>query len=253
VAVLSFLYRPKWIILALIVALLSVTFVSLGFWQLRRLDGVRSENRHILATRAQSVGPVAALVNTKSWPGPQTEYRQVRVTGHWDSAHEVIVRSRQIGEKNGAFILTPLITTAGPALFVVRGWVPAADTATAEPPVPAATSGAVTVVARLRAPETGAARNTRVGRFLSVTRIDPTALSHELAIPAYVAYAEFLSQQPEPTGAVPEPIPQGTLDEGNHESYAYQWFTFGLMAVGGYALLAVLEVRKRRRPVPGVA
>jgi cytochrome oxidase assembly protein ShyY1 len=100
----------------------------------------------------------------------------------------------------------------------------------------------------VRLPETGAgaSRAAEVGRFLSVTRIVPTELSRRIGVPTYDAYVELLEQTPPPAEPAPAPIPQGALSEGNHESYAYQWFTFAVMAVGGYILLIVLEQRKRR-------
>jgi cytochrome oxidase assembly protein ShyY1 len=247
--VLSFLRRPKWIILGLVIAILAVSFVSLGFWQLRRLEGVRTENDRILANRASHTSPADRVLRTDRPPAPDLEYQRVTATGRYDTAHEIIVRGRQITDKNGVFVVTPLITREGKALLVVRGWVPAAPRADAPPDVPPATPGEVTVVGRVRQPETGAgpSRATKVGRFLSVTRIVPTELSSFVGAPTYDAYVELLEQTPPPAEPAPASIPQGTLSEGNHESYAYQWFTFAAMAIGGYVLLIVLEQRKSRR------
>jgi cytochrome oxidase assembly protein ShyY1 len=246
--VLSFLRRPKWIIFGIVCALLAVSFVSLGFWQLRRLEGVRSENVRILQSRSTQISPVDRVLRTDRPPSPELEYQRVTTTGRYDTAHEVIVRGRQVTDKNGAFVVTPLITGSGKALLVVRGWVPPGPRADAEPKVPPATPGEVTVVGRVRLPETGAgaSRAAEVGRFLSVTRIVPTELSRRIGVPTYDAYVELLEQTPPPAEPAPAPIPQGALSEGNHESYAYQWFTFAVMAVGGYILLIVLEQRKRR-------
>jgi cytochrome oxidase assembly protein ShyY1 len=251
--VLSFLRRPKWIIFGIVVAILAVSFVSLGFWQLGRLEGVRVENQRILQSRDTQVSPADRLLRTDRPPAPDVEYQRVTATGRYDTAHEVIVRGRQVTDKNGAFVVTPLITEDGKALLVARGWVPAAPRADAEPEVPPATPGTVTIVGRVRLPETGAgaSRAAEVGRFLSVTRIIPDELEPRIGVPTYDAYVELLEQTPPPAEPAPSPIPQGALSEGNHESYAYQWFTFAVMAVGGYVLLIVLEVRKRRRAGTG--
>jgi cytochrome oxidase assembly protein ShyY1 len=247
--VLSFLRRPKWIIFGIVVASLAVSFVSLGFWQLGRLEQVRSENVRILGNRDAQVSPAEQVLSTDRPPAESVEYQRVTATGRYDTSREIIVRGRQVTEANGAFVVTPLVTGSGTALLVVRGWVPAAPSATTAPDVPPATAGEVTVVGRVRMPETGAgpARPATVGNYLSVTRIIPAELSGHIGRPAYDAYVELLEQTPAAAEPAPEPIPQGSLSERNHESYAYQWFTFAAMAVGGYVLLIVLEDRKRRR------
>jgi cytochrome oxidase assembly protein ShyY1 len=251
--VLSFLRRPKWIIFGIVVAILAVSFVSLGFWQLRRLEGVRTENARILASRSAQVSPADSVLRTDRPPSPELEYQRVTATGRYDTAHEVVVRGRQITDVNGVFVLTPLITGNGKALLVVRGWVPAAQRADGEPPVPPVAPGEVTVVGRVRVPETGAgsSRAAQVGRFLSVTRIVPTELASRVGVPTYDAYVELVDQTPAQPQPAPAAVPQGTLSEGNHESYAYQWFTFAVIAVGGYVLLIVLDVRRQRREAAG--
>jgi cytochrome oxidase assembly protein ShyY1 len=245
--VLSFLRRPKWIILGITIAVLATTFVGLSFWQLGRLESLRAKNRQILATRAQNVVPVATLMSPSGPPAAESEYRSVTATGHYDAAHEILVRGRAVTDHDGNFVLTPLITDSGIALLVNRGWVPPAAKADAEPAIPPAAAGTVTVVGRVRGPESGAARPATVGRYLSVVRIAPSALAGRVGVSTYDGYVELVSQTPPLAGAVPSLVPQGALDEGNHESYAFQWALFAVMAVGGYFLLAALEVRKRRR------
>jgi cytochrome oxidase assembly protein ShyY1 len=247
--VLSFLRRPKWIIFGIVCAVFAVSFVSLGFWQLRRLDSVRTENARILANRDKTVSPAADVLSTERPPAADVEYQRVTATGRFDPEKEIVVRGRQVAADNGAFVITPLVTDAGPVLLVVRGWVPAASRADQPPSIPPPTRGEVTVVGRVRQPETGTgpAREATVGRLLSVTRILPEKLADHVGRPTYDAYVEQLEQTPAAAKPAPVAIPQGALSEGNHESYAYQWFTFAVMAVGGYVLLIVLEDRKRKR------
>jgi cytochrome oxidase assembly protein ShyY1 len=251
--VLAFLRKPKWIILAFLVIVMAVTFVALGFWQLGRLQGVRDENQHILATRSSTATPVDQLMRTDRAPTAEIEYRKVTATGKWDTAHQVLVRYRQVADSNGLYILTPLVTADGTRLLVARGWIPFGENPSKEQPVPppvAGAGGAVTVSGRIRLPEPGDAHQTTVGGMISVTRIDAQALGKAIGAPTYDGYVELVSQNPPVSGPLPQAIPQGELDEGNHQSYAYQWFTFGVMAVAGFVLLAMLEVRKRRRSEP---
>jgi cytochrome oxidase assembly protein ShyY1 len=250
--VLSFLRRPKWILFGVLVVIMAVSFVSLGFWQLGRLQSVRDENQRILASRDRQVSPAARVLETGRPPATELEYQRVTATGRYDTAHQVVVRGRQVAAENGAFVVTPLVTDGGTVLLVARGWVPPAGRADRAPAIPAPPTGEVTVVGRVRQPETGAgpAREARLGDVLSVTRIIPADIAGFVGRPTYDAYVELVEQTPAASGPLPAPIPQGALDEGNHESYAYQWFTFAVMAVGGYVLLIVLESRKRRRGAP---
>ncbi|GAA1701089.1 SURF1 family protein [Fodinicola feengrottensis] len=247
---LAFLRKPKWIILGFLVIVMAVTFVALGFWQLGRLQGVRDENQHILATRSATATPVEQLMRTDKAPTTQIEYRSVVATGRWDTGHQILVRYRQIADDNGLYIVTPLVTSNGTRLLVARGWIPFGENPSKEQPVPAPIAGKdgmVTVTGRIRLPEPGDTHQSSVGGMISVTRIDAAALGKAIGAPTYDGYVELVSQNPAVTGKYPEAIPQGALDEGNHESYAYQWFTFSIMAVAGFVLLAMLEVRKRRR------
>ncbi len=248
--VLAFLRKPKWIILGSLVIVMAVTFVALGFWQLGRLRGVRDENQHILATRSATATPVEQLMRSDQPPTAQIEYRKIVATGHWDTGHQTLVRYRQIADDNGLYILTPLVTANGTRLLVARGWIPFGANPSKEQPVPvpvAGKDGLVTVTGRIRLPEPGDTHQTTVAGMTSVTRIDARVLGQVIGAPTYDGYVELVSQNPPVVGPLPAAIPQGALDEGNHQSYAYQWFTFSVMAVAGFVLLAMLEVRKRRR------
>ena len=57
------------------------------------------------------------------------QYARVRATGRYDAAHQLLVRNRPLEGQVGYYVLTPLVTDAGPALLVDRGWVPAGATA----------------------------------------------------------------------------------------------------------------------------
>lgn len=245
--VFSFLRRPKWIILGVIVIVMIPSCVALGFWQLGRLQQVRDENARIVSSRAASTDPVGDLMNTTRPPADDAEYRKVTATGVWDAAHQVLVRGRSIGQNNGLFVVTPLITGDGTRLLVARGWIPPGASASAEPAVPAPSPGQVTVAGRIRPPETGSDRSSRVGRYLSVTRLNPAAIGSWTGGSTYVGFIELTDQTPALAADAPKLIPQGALSEGNHESYAYQWFSFAVLAVAAYALMVGLEIRKRRR------
>ena len=80
-------------------------------------------------------------MSTTRGPGTDEQYARVRVTGHYDRAHQLLVRNRPFEGANGYYVLVPLVPADGPALLVDRGWVSAGESATDVPRVPAGTDG----------------------------------------------------------------------------------------------------------------
>ena len=95
VAKARFLLSPRWLLSHLFVLLLVVTMVSLGFWQLRRLDEKRDRNALIEARMEQPVEPVEDVLAPGAEPRSATPgSAQVTATGTYDDDATVIVRNR---------------------------------------------------------------------------------------------------------------------------------------------------------------
>src|ERR671913_318845 len=60
------LLRPRWLVGTIIAVLLVVLFVSLGFWQLRRLDEKRERNAAIEDRSSRPVQPVDEVVDPEA-------------------------------------------------------------------------------------------------------------------------------------------------------------------------------------------
>jgi surfeit locus 1 family protein len=212
--------------------------VKLGFWQLDRLHGRRDINAHIRAGLAQAPEPLDELL--ADHPASSLGFRQVTVTGTYDTADEVILYGRTLDGENGNHVLTPLRPSGGgPIVVVDRGWVPfAMDT----PPVGAAAppSGDVTVTGALFPPD---ASGGDVLTSPTVSKVDLTQLAAtygEDVLPMYVLLAEQTPSQPTD---LPTPAPLPELDEGPHLSYAIQWFSFATIAVVGLVVLVRRDLR----------
>jgi cytochrome oxidase assembly protein ShyY1 len=244
----GFVLRPKWLLFLASCFALSALFISLGFWQLDRLDQRRAINRKVIAARHAAPVEPGAVLGTNRPPASADTYRKVTTSGVYDSAHEYLVRGRTVDDRTGLYVLTPLVTSDGTALLVVRGWIaPSAKGANVAPEVPAAPSGEVTVVARVRQPEDGDLEEVRVGDGTQIRHLDVTALAAKVGHPTYRAYAELTSQTPEADRrlvAIPEP----PIDEGPHLSYAVQWFIFSTMTFIGYGIYVRNEAERRRHP-----
>ena len=199
-----FLFRPKWLLFFAGCVALAVVFVNLGLWQLDRLDQRHAQNDRVTAARHAEPTPVADALSTDRAPAKQQLFRRIEATGRYDAEREYLVRGRTVGDRAGLLVLTPLVTTDGKTLLVVRGWVAASSRgAHVAPEVPAPQSGEVTVVGRVRAPESGATAETRVGRFRTVKQVNVATLAGELDQPVYQGYVELI-EAPDGLVAIPD-------------------------------------------------
>jgi cytochrome oxidase assembly protein ShyY1 len=238
-----FLLSRRWAGLLLVALLVAAACVALGRWQLHRL-GERHE-RNDLLERNLGAAPVDPedLLRVGRDPRPQDQYTRVRATGRYDVRHQLLVRTRPLDGQVGYYVLTPLVTEAGPAVLMVRGWVPDGPTAESLPDVPAPPGGSVTVTARLRPSEPPSTTGTPPKG--QVTRIDVAPIARPLPYPVYGGYGEVTTERPEPR-TTPIRLPPPEPSEGPHLAYAVQWFLFAGLALSGYVVLARREEADRR-------
>jgi cytochrome oxidase assembly protein ShyY1 len=138
-------------------------------------------------------------------------------------------------------VLTPLLPPDGPALLVNRGWVPIGATARTLPEVPAAPTGQVTVIARLRVSEPSDHKAAPLSG--QVRRIDVPAIAATLPYDVYGGYGELVEQRPA-AGSSPTTLPPPDPGLGPHLAYAFQWYVFALIALVGVVVLARREARE---------
>lgn len=241
----SILRSPKWIAGIVIALVAIVLFVTLGLWQVRRLDERRSLNATI-QDRMTATPDDLADVLVQFGPAPEDlEYRRVSVTGEYDLADEVIVQARSQGGRSGHHAATPLLTAGGDLLVVNRGWVPID---VAGPPVEGAAppTGAVTVTGILRKSETFGPLGSipESGPLDRIGRIDLPTLETAWGTEVLPVFLALESQQPAQPGDLPDPLLLPRIGEGRHLSYAIQWFLFAGVVVVGFPILVVRTARK---------
>jgi surfeit locus 1 family protein len=244
-----FAFRPRWILSHVLVVGLVVLMVNLGFWQLRRLDQKRTMVETVNARQAEAVAPLDAVIGADESvaAGAAVSYRRVTVTGRFDLADQVVVRSRTMDGFAGVWVMTPLVTEAGPAAMVLRGFHATPDVqaqlpATTDPP-----GGTVTVSGFVQPTQTRGRfgpPDPVEGRLFDFARADLDRMQHQLPdydlFPVYVQLSEPL---PGATEESPRLVPLPPLDEGPHLGYAVQWFLFSTIAIGGYPVI----LRRRAR------
>ncbi len=245
------LRQPRYVALSLLMVLVAIVCVLAGTWQIARLEGKVSANhalRHNAHAAPVPLGAVLPLVGTAGAPphAHAVQFRAVHITGRFDPADQGLVRQRSVDDNSGYLVLTPF-RTAGGTVLVVRGFVPAADSAVGTPSVPAAPSGPVTVRARVEPAETKHDQAAHLPKG-ELESINPGDQALRLGTAVYDGYAELLPKQPGTSGltAIPAPDlsnPAGGAVEPQHLAYIIQWYLFALLALAAPIAMVRAETR----------
>ncbi|HJU91109.1 MAG TPA: SURF1 family protein [Gemmatimonadaceae bacterium] len=229
-------------VIAVLLALVVAGFCfRLGFWQLDRL-----EQRRALNARVESRMRFAP-VDLGSLPTDSTRrYRQTRVSGTFDYDNELVLVGRSREGSPGVNIITPMVRRGERAVLVNRGWVYSPD--------------ARTVPLERWREGTGAQRDTTITGYIEVfsaasgavrshtdprawRRLDADTLRATLPYEVEPLVVVALGQGTQ-SSTTPARLSLPRLSEGSHQSYAVQWFAFGVIALVGVATLLRQDMRQ---------
>lgn len=251
-----FAFRGRWLVGHLVVLAVAALFVRLGFWQLDRLDEVRTRNALVESRRMLPTAPLDSLLRPGEPARPSVFHRRVTVTGAYDAGREVTVRFRSLNGQPGEYLLTPLVEPGGGAVLVNRGWVPSLDGASESHPEAAPPSGRIRVTGWILPGEerTGlGAADPATGVLSAINRIDVDRLRRQLPYEIHAAYLQLVTQQPAQPQGLPVPLDEGDLSDGPHLSYAIQWFLFAAIGLVGWPLLIRRSARERAPQVGAIS
>jgi surfeit locus 1 family protein len=250
-----FLWRPWWIVSHVFVLSMVVLMISLGFWQLRRLDERQTYNATVESR--QDIAPVPVDELFPEGPGTSPaevedgEFRMVTLTGTYAVDQQVLVRNRTNQGIPGYWVLTPLVLADGSAVPVNRGWVPFATT---EPEGPWSQydppASQVSVLGMVQEPQVrstglvGGPTDAAEGRLSTLSRVDVGRLQQQVDEQLWPIFVNLRAQEPA-QGDLPVPVPPPELGEGNHLSYAGQWFIFATLTLIVYPLLLRRVARQK--------
>jgi surfeit locus 1 family protein len=205
-----------WLLVAIAV-LVAAVCARLGVWQLGRLQERRARNAAVAASLARP--PID--LGRDSVAADSVPRRRLLAAGVYDYAHERVRPARAFDGVPGVAILTPLRLPDGRAVFVDRGWAPAVD-------------GLHVELRQYREPDTVVVTGLGVALPRGPGDVDPARLADSLPYPLLPFGMQALpSEDPTMLQRWPPPV----LDDGPHLSYAVQWFSFGMIAVIGTAVL----------------
>jgi surfeit locus 1 family protein len=220
----------KWILSILAIGFAGLS-ISLGFWQLRRLSARRAANAILAARRSAPEVPLDSLPRDTS----SAHFRRVRIGGTYDYANEIILTLRGRQGSPGVNIITPIRRPGNDtAVLVNRGWVYSPDGIE----VDAAkwregdtinASGFVETfptVGPFDAPNPTRPRSMRRLRRSDLTKLFPYPIANY-----YVVLTDSAVTPNAPPRVEPAP-----LDEGPHQNYAIQWFSFAAISIIGLVI-----------------
>ncbi|MGY4100843.1 SURF1 family cytochrome oxidase biogenesis protein [Nocardia sp. R16R-3T] len=248
---LTFLLRPSWLILAVLVAAFAyLCFTVLAPWQLGK--NTTTAHRNQLIADSVDAAPIdITTVLDDQRTDSHAEWRRVTAKGSYLPNSTVLVRLRHLDGAPGYSVLTSFELDDGRILLIDRGLVAAVDGSRpphiADPP-----AGPQRIEARIRMSEgvTPGKDPTVEDGYRQVYSVDTTQEMAVLQEPLTViptgergGYLQLSENQP---GAfTPTPLPQ--LDAGPYLSYGLQWLAFGIMAPLGLGYFIYAEIRERRK------
>jgi len=220
------------LIFVILGSIFALVCLRLGFWQLARLSERKALNRELSARATTAPVPLNQLPADTA----AAHFRRVTVTGEYDFAHEIYVTNRTRNGSPGVQVITPLrISGTDTAVLVTRGWVYAADGMTIERKrwlEPDTVSGQAFVVYFIH--QDGVAK--LPGRDRSYRWLDDRSLSQDFPYPIAAYHLILISGGAKAGPDVPPRLDVPPLDEGPHQSYAIQWFSFATISIIGMFL-----------------
>jgi len=245
-----FALRPKWILSHVFLVAMVAAMLWACSWQLSRLHEKQARNRKVTDRTALPVVRIDDLAK----PGDDyaaaqdVQFRRAQAVGTYRADQEVLVRSRSRDGAPGSWILTPLEEADGTTVVVNRGWVPNSGQLEKVPAQYTAPKGTVTVVGLVQPTETRGSfgpRDPKTGTLTNLARADIARLDQQVPEDLLPLFLQLQTQRPKATTTYPAPVPQPTLDEGPHLSYAIQWAAFSTAAIVFYPLI----LRRRAREI----
>jgi len=203
---------------------------SLGFWQLGRAAKKEALQAQIQAQALQT--PLTAQ-DLKAMPsGSPALYRPVRIAGTWELAHTVYLDNRQMNDKVGFFVLTPLrLQATSEIVMVQRGWVGRNFEVRTQIPQIEASQGLVWVEGTI-APAPS--------KLFELGQATSGPLRQNLDLDQFrsesgLALTDFTIRQ---TGVASDGLlrdwPLVALGVEKHYGYAFQWFALAVLIIGLY-------------------
>ncbi|MFZ6030060.1 MAG: SURF1 family protein [Chloroflexota bacterium] len=249
-------FSRRWLLPTVLALAGVVVLVRLGLWQLDRLEQRRAFNERVLA---QVNAATLDLNHTIPGDIDRMEYRPVVLRGSYDFAHQVALRNQDYHLHLGAHLLTPFkLAGSEQAVLVDRGWIPqddflSGDWAKFDRPGETTLQGVVRVsqdkpdFGQIGDPTPAPGAPPRTAWRLANVPIIARQIPYSLLTSVYIQRTPEI-EAARPVENITEPLassPDLDLSEGNHQSYALQWFSFAAILALGYPVYVLQTERKK--------
>lgn len=216
----------------------AAIFVRMGVWQLARLREKVRRNDSIAAQQLQPAAQLAAIPRDTAG----AHYRKATASGRFDYEHEIVLSARTHQGSPGVDLVTPLrVAGSDTAILVDRGWVYSPDGGTVDRARwRERDTATITGYLEVYAPDAGVTHATSDPRI--VRRVSRSEVAARIPYPLAPYYLVATGDSADGNHPARRELP--ALDEGPHRSYALQWFSFAVIALGGAGLVVA---RDRRR------
>ena len=209
---------------------------SLGFWQLNRAD-----QKQALQASMDAPGN-SRLVDSRSLLAAadpaSLQYQHASLTGQWLAEQTLYLDNRQMNDKQGLYVVTPLQLEGGPIVLVQRGWVARNFIDRSSLPVLQSPPGLLEIEGRIAAVPSrlyqfGGAETGRIRQNL-----DLAAFSAESGL-------ALLPVSVQQTGAASDGLlrewPQAGAGVETHYGYAFQWFALSALITALYVWFQIVR------------
>lgn len=219
--------------------------LALGRWQLQRAAYKENLAEQVQARAALAPLPQDALLALEAESLPPQAQRRTLLRGVWLPELTVALDNRQMLDKQGFFIMTPLRLDASDAVVLVqRGWLPR-NFLQRDVLLPFDTpSGSVEVAGTIAlAP----------ARLYAFDAADTGRIRQNLDIASYrsetgLALRDFILVQQGPTAeGLLRTWSAPNLGVERHYGYAFQWFSLAALIAGLYLWFQWLRPRRRAK------
>lgn len=242
----------RWSAYLAVAIVFAIVCAYLSNWQFSRNDGRQTQLDLVQQNYDAKPVPLGAILRSGSALPPSEEWRPVQLHGRYEPSGQLLVRNRPHGGTSAFEVLVPLRTDDGRVFIVNRGWVLAGDGSDVPTSIPAAPSGEVTVIARLRPgePLPPSGRGAPGGQVPSINLPLVAATIGAGSAVDTGAYGELVSESPAPA-ARPHAFDVPSNDPGPFLSYAIQWILFAVMGFIFIGYVIRTEIIKHRDEAAG--
>lgn len=234
------LLSPAWVSTALLTgAFAAICWGLLAPWQFERHNQREIRNELIAALPSASPVPVLDRLNLQDQPSEELAWQPVTATGAFHAEAQTLVGLRQFNDSPAFEVVLPFVLVTGQVLLVDRGYV-TAKAVTEGNPVPTVPSGVLTITGRIQAEQPDPAGRPPVEHpgWTEVRGISVQTLL-DADQPALRGFVQLTPQSP----GVLESIGLPQIDGGPYKAYAFQWITFGAVAVFGVGRFAYRDLK----------